>query len=321
MDGITRQARIRGALMGQFVGDALCLGTHWLYNLRERQRRFPGGIQGFEAPAADHYHRGRAPGDGTHYADAALALLASVVERGGLDVQDYGRRLVAVYGAGDYRGFLDKPTRILLEREREWRRAHPGSTYPFSDGADDEQTVSLCRLAPVVVAHARDGDLELRVEAAVRVVQNNERTVAHATVYARLLADLLDGVPLLAAVEGAIARAPEPYAREIRERWDDARAMADLPAIHATGEVGRSCYLPNTFPSMLHVLVRHGDDLPTALLETARAGGDNASRAAVVGAWLGAAHGEAAIPAGWWARLTAKERLAPCVEALAARFG
>jgi ADP-ribosylglycohydrolase len=309
MTAITRAERITGALRGQFLGDALALGTHWIYNLRERARRFPGEIAGFEPPAPDHYHRGREPGDGTHYADAAEALLVSVAECGGLDARDYGRRLVAVYGAPDYRGFLDKPTRILLEREREWRRARPDEPYTFDDGADDDQTVTLCRLAPVVVAHARDPELPARVEAAVRVCQNNDRAVAHAQVYAELLRRLLEGEALTAALEAAVAAAPRPFAREIRDRLEDARDMATLPAIHATGEVGRSCYLPNTFPSMLHVLFRHGDAPRTALLETVRAGGDNASRAAVVGAWLGAAHGAGVWPADWWRKLRAAPRL------------
>ncbi len=315
---LARADRIRAALRGQFLGDALCLGSHWIYNLRERARAFPDGIHGFEAPAADHYHKGRVPGDGTHYADAAEALLASVAERRGLDAVDYGRRLVWVYGDPRYTGFLDKPTRILLERAREWARAHPGVPYPFDAGADDEQTVSLCRLAPVVIAHARDGRLAERVETAVRVCQNNDRAVAHALVYADLLVRLLDGEGLQPAVAAAVAGAPEPFANEIAERLEDARAMVDLPAIHATGEVGRSCYLPNTFPAMLHVLLRHGDDPEMALLESVRAGGDNASRTAVLGAWLGAVHGPTAWPAAWWERLGARPRLEPLIERLAA---
>ncbi len=321
MSKITRTDRIEGALKGQFVGDALCLGTHWLYNLRERARRYPKGIVGFERPAADHYHGSRAPGDGTHYADAAEVLLASVVERNGLDVRDYGRRLIARYGDPGYDGFLDKPTRILLEREREWGLRNPGQPYSFADGANDEQTVTMSRLAPVVVAHSRDGDLMERVEACVRVCQNNDRAVVHAQVYARVLARLLDGAPLLDAAAEAIETAPAPYAREIGERWDDARAMAELPAIHATGEVGRSCYLPSTFPAILHVIVRHGDDLATALLQTVRAGGDSASRAAVVGTWLGAVHGAGEVPPCWWGKLTARPYLEPRIAELAARHG
>lgn len=322
-NGPARVDRVRGALWGQFLGDALCLGSHWLYNLRERQRRFPDGINGFEPPAADHYHRGRHPGDGTHYADAATELLVAVAEHGaGLKdggAEAYGQGLVKRCGDPAYSGFLDKPTRILLEREREWRRASPDVPYPYNDGADDEQTVTQARLAPLIALAATAPDRDQIVERWVRVCQNNDRSVAHAQVYATLLADCLDGVPLAAAIDRAVAAAPAPFDREIAERLEDAKAMLDLPAIHATGEVGRSCYLPNTFPSILHVLLKHGDDVETALLESVRAGGDNASRTAVVGAVLGAVHGLEGLPTDWLERLRSKQALAPLIDEVAER--
>ena len=43
--------RVRGSIWGQLVGDAYCLGTHWIYDLDELQRTFPGGIRGFGAYA------------------------------------------------------------------------------------------------------------------------------------------------------------------------------------------------------------------------------------------------------------------------------
>ena len=52
---------MRGAIWGQLVGDAYCLGTHWIYDLDELKQAYPGGVHGFEAPAADHYHAGKAP--------------------------------------------------------------------------------------------------------------------------------------------------------------------------------------------------------------------------------------------------------------------
>jgi hypothetical protein len=73
---IDRSQRARGAILAQLVGDALCLGSHWYYNLADRRRIYPEGIHGFEAPIAGHYHAGRAPGEPTHYGDAALERLA-----------------------------------------------------------------------------------------------------------------------------------------------------------------------------------------------------------------------------------------------------
>jgi hypothetical protein len=66
LNNITVEDRLRGAVWGQFVGDAAALGTHWIYDLRELQQLYPGGINGFEAPKEGHYHFKKRPGDQKH---------------------------------------------------------------------------------------------------------------------------------------------------------------------------------------------------------------------------------------------------------------
>jgi hypothetical protein len=88
--------QIRGAVWGQFVGDAFCLGSHWIYDLTELSRRFPGGLQGFEDPGEGHYHFGKKPGDLTHYGDGALLQLRSLVQVGHFDAVDFGSRFVVM---------------------------------------------------------------------------------------------------------------------------------------------------------------------------------------------------------------------------------
>ena len=83
-------SRIRGAIWGQFAGDAFCLGSHWIYDLTELERRFPGGPQGFESPVSGHYHFGKRSGDLTHYGDGALLLLQSLAKQGRFDAVDFG---------------------------------------------------------------------------------------------------------------------------------------------------------------------------------------------------------------------------------------
>lgn len=309
---VTRAERLRGAILGQFVGDALCLGSHWYYNFLDRNRIYPEGIKGFEKPVPGHYHAARVPGQLTHYGDAALVLLRSVAEKGGLDPIDYGRRFVELFGDSAYPGYLDKPTRLTFEHWRDWRAAHPEGTlerYGFQDGGDDEQNVTTSRLAPVAVRYADTPELDRMVERAVRVCQNNANAVLHAQVHARALERLFRGEPLEAALDAVIGALDGPLAGPLRQRWADARALRDRPVVEATGEFGRACYLPSAFPSALHTALRHADSLEAALLECCRAGGDNASRSAVVGAWLGALHGAAAIPEAWLARLEARAEI------------
>jgi len=306
--------RARGAVLGQFIGDAMALGSHWHYNLLERQRLYPDGIVGFERPAPGHYHAGREPGDPTHYGDAAHLLLQSLIEDGGFDARRFGRRFVAAFDAG-YAGYRDKPTRLTIDNARP-RLDDPA--FAFQSGADDFQTVSMCRLAPVVVLHAGRADRDEVVERVVRVTQANDEAVAHNQAFARILDAVLHGADLASAIATGCAAQPGPGGDLVRIRRDDALAMAEKTVVDATGLVGRSCYLPCTFPSVLHACLTHAGDFPAAVLETVRAGGDNASRAACVGALLGAAVGRSRLPSQLVERLRARSAIDEAVDRLLA---
>ena len=86
---------------GQFLGDAAALGSHWIYNLTELKEKFPAGLAGFESPREGHYHWGKAPGDLTHYGDAALVLLESLAETGEFDPVAYGARFLEKMAPGN----------------------------------------------------------------------------------------------------------------------------------------------------------------------------------------------------------------------------
>src|SRR6201997_1937596 len=143
---VTTEDRLRGAVWGQFVGDAAALGTHWIYDLSELSARFPKGVFGFEAPAGK-YHESKKPGDQTHYGDGALVLLESIAEVGGFDARAYGKRFVDTFGSPTYRGYLDKATQGTLENYRRFCETNPPDRYDFQQGADDDQLANASRLA------------------------------------------------------------------------------------------------------------------------------------------------------------------------------
>ena len=49
--------------------------------------------------------------------------------------------------------------------------------------------------------------------------------------------------------------------------------------------------------------MKHNEDFPKAILESAKAGGDNAGRAAMIGSWIGARLGADALPNEWILKL------------------
>jgi ADP-ribosylglycohydrolase len=55
--------------------------------------------------------------------------------------------------------------------------------------------------------------------------------------------------------------------------------------------------------SAVQATAKHNEDFQTAILETAKAGGDNAGRAAMIGSWIGARLGVEELPEDWIQKL------------------
>ena len=316
-------SRCKGTIWGQFVGDALCLGAHWIYDLNELARKFPGGVAGFEAPATGHYHAGKQSGDLTHYGDAALLMLQSVADLGHFSPQDFGTRFIALFASGDYRGYLDHATKGTLENYLPFAAQYPDNPYHFQGGADDDQPATATRLAPVVVAHLRDEALLRVVTSATQVCQNNSRAVVYMKCHALILKAILSGSSLGDALKtGAKAVSEEPeYGKEVTGATETVFSQLGQEVREVTLKFGQSCPLNCSFPAAMHAALKYQDDPPRALLEAANAGGDNAARCAMIGTWLGALHGVEAIPLEWRSKVNAKGEIESCIEKIVKRVG
>ncbi|MEN3941993.1 ADP-ribosylglycohydrolase family protein [Prosthecobacter sp. SYSU 5D2] len=306
---ISPSSRLQAALWGQFVGDAAALGTHWIYDLDDLAKKHPN-IQGFETPKKGHYHEGKQSGDQTHYGDAALLLLESLAACGGrFRESDFGMRFESHFSSPSCRSYLDHATRETLEHLQK----EPGN---FQNGADDDQLATVSRLAPVVISYLQDDFIQTAdaIRRLTLVTQNHPTAIACATAHAMLLRTLLQGTPFRDAFE--LTRKSREVSCDGSDYFEFAYMLREMDVITATGRYGQSCPLPQSFPSALHAAWRHHDCFEVAVLSTIKAGGDNAGRASMVGAWLGAATGMEGIPEAWMEKLTARDRITKAIEQL-----
>ncbi|HYY31939.1 MAG TPA: ADP-ribosylglycohydrolase family protein [Chthoniobacterales bacterium] len=321
---VTSDDRLRGAIWGQFVGDAASLGTHWIYDLAEQKAVYPEGVRGFEAPREGHYHFGKKPGDQTHYGDGALVFLESLAAEGRFDPRAFGRKFVEFFRPGVYSGYIDHATKDTLENFDDFTRSNPVDKFDFQRGGDDDQLATASRLAALVVRYKDDPNLLELVEQTTRVCQNNDATVAYMKFNALLLAQLLDAVDVksaLAHAENAIGRVEPKFGQEIRTQVEKAKEFTAKEVKDATLAFGQACPLPQSFPSSIQTLLKHPDNFEVAILAILRAGGDSAGRAGMVGAWLGAHLGLSAIPQSWRLRLTHANRISAAVDKILADAG
>lgn len=71
----------------------------------------------------------------------------------------------------------------------------------------------------------------------------------------------------------------------------------------AAGACGTTGFVVHTVPFALFCLLRHGAEPTRALTQSIGAGGDTDSIGAILGAWLGALHGESGLPGGLIGRI------------------
>jgi ADP-ribosylglycohydrolase len=177
-------------------------------------------------------------------------------------------------------------------------------------------------LAALTVLYWDDPSLLTVVEQATRVCQNKDQTVAYMKFNALLLSELFHKrdvhTSLRLAEEQTIAVEPR-LGQEIRRKIREAQQEALKEVVEATLALGQACPLPQSFPSAIHALLKHPDDFESAVLATLRAGGDNAGRASMLGAWLGAHLGMAAIPKNWRVKLSRADRISDALEKILAR--
>jgi ADP-ribosyl-[dinitrogen reductase] hydrolase len=314
---LTVDDRLRGAVWGQFVGDAAALGTHWIYDLDELRSKFPRGVIGFETPIEGHYHFGKKSGDQTHYGDGALVLLESIASSGRFDAKLFGEAFVRRFNPETYSGYLDRATKGTLENFHSFRAANADQEFDFQQGADDDHLAAASRIASLVVRYWRNSKLLDVVRTATRVCQNKGRTIAYMEFHALLLRELFQGEDVhnaLAQAQKEFMEADQKFWPELRYKSQEALEETLNDVTEATQTFGQACPLEQSFPSALHAFLKHADDFETCILATIRAGGDSAGRAAMLGSWLGAHLGIQAIPREWRNRLTAASRINAALE-------
>ena len=222
---------------------------------------------------------------------------------------------------GAYSGYLDKATRGTLENYQVFAQSHPSESFDFQQGADDDQLAAASRLAALVVRYWNDPTLLQVVEQATRVCQNKNSTVGYMKFNALLLSELFKRRDVHTAIRRAEEQTElvEPqFGQEIRRQTRLALEETLNDVIEATLTFGQACPLPNSFPSAVHALLKYSDDFESAILAVLSAGGDNAGRASIVGAWLGAHLGIAAIPKAWRIKLTQAVRISTAIEKILA---
>ena len=280
-----------GLLFGSYCADALSLGVHWIYDSQELVKKH-GRVTEYKAPGADSYHPHKQAGDQGHVGDQSLCLLKFLTRERKWGPSNFMDDWLGMWP--DYNDYVDGATKATLANIQ-------SQTDKTQGGSDSVEIAGPARIAPLV-CHLANSTEEEVVRASVEqtmLTHRSKEAEESATFLAKAGYRLTHGANLLDTLN------------ETTPEWALKKANSVLSenAVDAIGKLGPACSISSALPSVLYLALKHGNDIETAFIENAMAGGDNCARGLVLGMLLGAANGMASIPNYWIENLRARSDL------------
>ena len=303
--------RRRGGLLGLLVGDAL--GVPYEFHPPEQLPPLDR-IEMTPPPDFHHAHEGTPPGTWSDDGAQALVLLASLLDKGTLDLDDLARALVAWWREGymavDGRvfdvGIQTSEALAALRRGTPPTEAGPSHEWANGNG-------SLMRVLPLALWHqGSHGEL---IEAARR-----QSVVTHGHLRAQLCC-------ALASLWGRrlLEETPDPWSaavRSLRTHVPSGSAAREELERHVLVEIAPtgSGYVVDTLHSARWALER-GTDYEQVVRLAISLGHDTDTTACVAGGLAGIQYGDSGIPRRWLDGLRGQTIYEPLVTRLVGHGG
>ncbi len=297
--------KARAMVFASFIGDALALGPHWIYDPKEISKRF-GKISDYTDPPLGGYHHGKKAGAFTHYGDQTLVLLRSVTEKRRFDLQDFAVKWREMFNG--YKGYVDQASAITLENFRRGKG-------PDKAGSSSDDLAGASRISPLVYVYRHDlNELVAACRAQTAMTHACPITIEAAGFFAKLAFQVLRGKHPTEAIE-ELAQEPA-LPSQIKVLTQKALKHTDTDPISAIMSFGQSCHAEEAFPCVIYLIAKYPESLSEALIQGTMAGGDSAGRNMLVGMILGAHLGMSAIPRNWLTRLAASEEIKSLLDSI-----
>lgn len=280
--------KLRGMVLGSFLGDALALGPHWIYDVNKIKEVF-GEINEFTDVPKDSYHTHKIKGDFTHYGDQTLMLLKFLSEEKEYDNKKF--RDYWLHEMKTFVGYSDHATKVSIDK-----LSHHNEVL----GSDSDDLGGLTRIAPLIYKYYdHEEKLMLSVKEETRLTHTNPLLLEIGDFLTELTLEVLKGE----SPESSIMKIKNSYSQSIIDMVEKAEKRIHDDPIKVISDLGQMCSCPNAFPAVVYLLLKYKHNYSQAIFANIQAGGDSAARGMVLGMVLGAYYGEEAIGSDWFKKM------------------
>ncbi len=335
---VSKKDRIKGAIMGVFIGDALGVGTHWYYDLAALKKDFGPWISDYNDPklnssgefAAVHkyrYEQGVRAGDLSQTGQLYTLLLESIVDRGGYDRNDFSAKVDKFFKTINGKNYSGRYTDQAIRET--W--AHRNAGLPWDDPKVGSNAITSdaaqMNVALAAVLFADPEQLAKSANANTKLFYYNDFAVTHSVAYALVVGGLIDGVPLanmkdhiLSINRSVLNQSALYYDSRIQVYTGQTAWNPEItvePAHLIAKIYGQHCEIQQLLPAAYYFVHRYQNDFETAVLAAINGGGNNMARASLTGGLSGALVGLTGIPDRFIKGLNDHERLLKLAERVA----
>ena len=289
---------ITSSIICAFVGDAVSLGPHWIYDTRIIEKNFPS-FEEITSPLENSYHPNKTAGDFTHYGDQMIFLLENLAEHHQFTPEvfanEWKEKMIAYDG---YKDFASKKTLKNLES---------GGTWRYSGSSSDELG-GLARFAPLILLyHTNLSELQSAIRAQTQITHNSPKLLVIGDFFAELIFQIIEGNTIEQSIQNLKANNNykmlySQYINPVIKHLNNATRIE-------IKRFGQMCSSKNAFPSIIHLLLKYEDKPEEGMIENIKAGGDNAARGIIYGLFMGLKHGIDWVPKQWLNKIKQKNRI------------
>jgi len=267
--------KIKGLIYGSFIGDALALGPHWIYDTEKIHDNF-APITTYTAPIHTPYHPNKSEGDFTHYGDQALILLESIAEHKRFDLEKFKEEWLI---------FVDKNLMYLDHATKESVKLLKDQTT----GSGSNELGGFARSAPLFAIEDIEEETILNQ---IQLTHTDTLLLTISRFLIRVLRDILNGESIEKSFSNN--KDMDPF---ISKSYNDAVSYKG-DVVSRIKEIGQSCPSTLALPAVLTVVFSE-KDFKSAMIKNVLAGGDSAARGMTLGMLYGARDGFEKLPQDW----------------------
>lgn len=268
----------RGDQRGRIIGDVINHGKHEFWGK-------PGV----------HYHQGMKAGENTLNALCARLMTRTITKAHGYDpkpaLDAYVQFMTTpgshndTYAESFHRDFFVN-----------WAKGVPPEKCAGPEGHNTAQIGGFVMLPPVILSQiGKDGAVAREMALKhLALTHNSDKLKKFAGTFADLIYSLTRDGP--GTTESFRAKLSEIASKSLKLDLNKVISAnyADVGAIHSV--FGSACYIDSSFPACLYLSYKYADSFEKAILANTNVGGENCHRGSALGALMGAALGEKAIP-------------------------